>query len=140
MDRELAARKLSLQFDLDESLPAVLGNRTQIQRVLSYLMAKLFQSPRPEQGHSGRILVRTAASDARYLILDLSDSENIGTHEEMEQLSESVFDAKDGDTALGLSLCKTIIEDHAGYLFASQGTTRGTMFRLKLPLSQPPSE
>ncbi len=139
MDRELAARKLSLQFDLDESLPAVLGDRTQIQRVLSYLMAKLFESPDAEQGNSGRILLRTAATDARYLILDLSDSENIGTDEEMEQFFESVFDAKDA-TALGLSLCKTIIEDHAGYLFASQGTTRGTMFRLKLPLSQPLSE
>ena len=139
MDRELAARKLSLQFDLDESLPAVLGDRTQIQRVLSYLMAKLFESPHAEQGNSGRILLRTAASDGRYLILDLSDSENIGTDEEMEQLFESVFDAKDAN-ALGLSLCKTIIEDHAGYLFVSQGTTRGTMFRLKLPLSQPLGE
>ena len=73
------------------------------------------------------------------MIRDLSDSENIGTDEEMEQLFESVFDAKDAN-ALGLSLCKTIIEDHAGYLFVSQGTTRGTMFRLKLPLSQPLSE
>ena len=73
MDRELAARKLSLQFDLDESLPAVLGDRTQIQRVLSYLMAKLFELPDAEQGNSGRILLRTAASDGRYLILDLSD-------------------------------------------------------------------
>ena len=99
MDRELAARKLSLQFDLDESLPAVLGDRTQIQRVLSYLMAKLFESPHAEQGNSGRILLRTAASDGRYLILDLSDSENIGTDEEMEQLFESVFDAKDANGA-----------------------------------------
>jgi C4-dicarboxylate-specific signal transduction histidine kinase len=137
MDRELTARKVSLQLDLDEPLPRVLGDQTQMRRVLLHLMAELFEPRNDARRQPTRILVRTAASNARYLILDVGDHHTAHIDEEMDQVFGPFCEASENGTGVSLALCRTIIEDHGGYLFVLRIPEHGPRFRLKLPFREP---
>ena len=53
----------------------------------------------------------------------------------MEHIFDAFFTTKATGTGLGLPLCRTIVEEHGGRLWASQGEPHGANFHLQLPRS-----
>lgn len=54
---------------------------------------------------------------------------------ETEHIFDAFFTTKATGTGLGLPLCRTIVEDHGGRLWASLGEPHGATFHLRLPQS-----
>jgi two-component system sensor histidine kinase DctS len=50
-----------------------------------------------------------------------------------KQLFTPFFTTKSEGMGLGLSLCRTVIEQHGGYLEFEPGPDGGTVFRFTLP-------
>ena len=146
MDRELASAKVSLDLALDESLGPIRADRVQIQRVLVNLLTNAIESlgTKPSrtrllsQGRPRSIAIRTMSLDDG-VQLEVSDSGPGIAPEELERIFDPFFTTKASGTGLGLSLCRNIIDDHRGRLWASQGEECGATFHLKLPCSGPPS-
>jgi signal transduction histidine kinase len=69
------------------------------------------------------------------VLLDISDT-GIGIDpEEVEHIFDAFFTTKETGTGLGLALCRTIVEEHGGHLWASPGEKHGAIFHLQLPQS-----
>ena len=50
-----------------------------------------------------------------------------------DQIFKPLFTTKDHGMGMGLSICRSIIEGHAGKLWITAGNTRGTIFYFELP-------
>jgi signal transduction histidine kinase len=131
LDRELAARKISLTLSLDEALPPVRGNEAQLRQVLVSLIAHsaglVSATQRPER----RIFVRSVTDDGQDVRLEVIGNGIAMSPEGAESLFDAFVDGANG--GLPLPLCRTIVEDHGGRLWARVGQSPGATFHLLLP-------
>jgi signal transduction histidine kinase len=133
LERELAGERVVLELTLDEALPPVLADRVQIQRVLVNLFTNAIDSLGASRGRPRRITVRSAPLNGHDVLLEVSDT-GIGIRpEETAHIFDAFFTTKAAGTGLGLSLCRTIVEEHGGRLWASPGPEHGATFHLQLP-------
>lgn len=143
MDSELAAARVALVLLLDESLPPIRANRVQMQQVLVNLATNAIESFGMIRGRSRllsqqrsrRITIRSASSDGQSVQLNVSDTGCGIAADELEHIFNPFYTTKASGTGLGLPLCRTIVEDHHGRLWASQGEECGAVFHLDLPCS-----
>ena len=133
-DREMAAAGISLELDLDEALPLVVADRVQIQRVVVNLLTNAIESLAATRMRSRRIFIRSMR-DGGNVLVEVSDNGVGIAPEELEHIFDVFFTTKATGTGLGLALCRTIVEDHGGRLWASEREEYGATFRLQLPRS-----
>lgn len=88
---------------------------------------------RPKWVESGqRIAIRSFVLDEQNVQLDVSDSGPGISSEKMAQIFEPFFTTKSAGTGLGLSLSRTIIEEHGGRLWASAREDQGATFHIQM--------
>jgi signal transduction histidine kinase len=61
----------------------------------------------------------------------------VGLPRQQDQIFKPFFTTKDHGIGMGLSISRTIIENHGGRLWASDGSPRGASFHLTLPIPDP---
>jgi two-component system sensor histidine kinase DctS len=137
----LQARKLGVHVDtrVPVSLPAVLCDRTMVEQVLLNLARNAMQAM-DQAGVRQRLLliqVRRAGPDAAngraWLEFSVADHGPGIPDEVREQLFTPFFTTKAEGMGLGLSLCRTVIEQHGGFLAFEANRPQGTVFRFTLP-------
>ena len=130
---ELAGENISLQLALDESLPPVLADRVQMQRVLLNLFTNAIQALSGARDRPRRISVRSTPSGPHEVLLEVSDN-GIGlAPEDVEHIFEAFHTTKPSGSGVGLSLCRTIVSAHGGALWATPGKVHGATLHLRLP-------
>lgn len=131
MDRELASARVSLELDLEETLPPILANRVQLQRVLVNLITNAIESMDAMHGPMRRITIRSVSTDEDVLI-EVSDTGTGIAPDVLDHIFDPFFTTKDTGTGLGLSLCRTIAEEHGWRIWAAPGEECGMVFYLRL--------
>ena len=141
----LQARKLSvrIQTDVDPRAPAVWCDRTMVEQVLLNLCRNGMQAMHsPEAPAAGaaadkvlRLRVRPAALDAQRQWVEFSVADGgAGISEDVaRQLFTPFFTTKEEGMGLGLSLCRTVVEQHGGALVFAPAAPQGTVFTFTLP-------
>ena len=135
----LQARKLHVRVvtRIEARLPPVWCDRTMVEQVLLNLARNGMQAmDRPEC--RDRVLVlqaKRAASNAdqSWVELAITDVGSGIEPEVAEQLFTPFFTTKAEGMGLGLSLCRTVVEQHGGHLDFEAQSPRGTAFRFTLP-------
>lgn len=136
----LQARKLGVRVVVNcpPDLPAVLCDRTMVEQVLLNLARNGMQAMADDTPHKVLTLaVRPAASNAtsrwlEFLVADLGHGIPEGV---AEKLFTPFFTTKQEGMGLGLSLCRTVVEQHGGLLSLQPNIPRGTVFSFTLPQS-----
>ena len=134
----LQARKLGVQVVVQcpSDLPLVFCDRTMVEQVLLNLSRNGMQAMVDDTPHKVLTLsVRPAASNAtsRWLEFSVADVGQGIQEGVSEKLFTPFFTTKTEGMGLGLSLCRTVVEQHGGYLGHRPNTPRGTVFSFTLP-------
>ena len=135
LERELAASKVVLDLALDEALPPIRADPVQMQRVLVNLLTNAIESLRAISDRPRRVAIRSTLVGGKDVLLQVSDNGAGIASEDMEHIFDVFFTTKATGTGLGLALCRTMVEEHGGRLWASQGNPHGASFNLQLPPS-----
>lgn len=142
----LQARKLGVRVEsrVAPGLPPVLCDRTMVEQVLLNLARNAMQAM--DEGSVARpsLLLQARESGAadggsRWLEFSVTDV-GPGIAEDVKaQLFTPFFTTKAEGMGLGLSLCRTVVEQHGGALAFEPNRPRGTIFRFTLPAHLPSS-
>lgn len=129
---ELQGQGVKLALDLPASLPAILGDRTQLQQVLVNLMVNAVQAmaSSPEKR-----LALHSRQNGGTIEVTVEDSGPGISAENMARLFESFFTTKEAGMGMGLPICRSIIGAHGGRIEASNSAAAGACFRIVLPLA-----
>jgi C4-dicarboxylate-specific signal transduction histidine kinase len=131
MRREIADHGVALQLRLAPGLPAVPGDRIQLQQVLINLMVNAVQAmvaaPRRE------LTIETGEGAAGEVLVTVGDT-GIGlAAEELPRLFTPFRTTKPGGMGLGLSICRSIVEAHGGRIRAVRNAGAGLTLHVSLP-------
>ena len=129
----IGGHKPSLRIDLPPDLPWVMADRSRVIQVLGNLLSNAARHS-PE---SSAVLV-TAVRQEFHVAVSVSDDGRGIPAESLPLLfrkfSRIEGEEQDGDTGLGLAVCKGIVEAHGGRIWAdSDGLGRGASFTFTLP-------
>lgn len=129
LHREAERYSVLMRAELTHDLPAVHADRVQLQQVLMNLMVNGFEAM-GERG--GELIIRTSAVEGG-LKVSVSDT-GVGIAEGMtEQIFSAFFTTKAAGTGMGLAISRTIVESHAGKLWAEASPGHGSTFHFTLP-------
>jgi hypothetical protein len=129
---EFKRKKIKVNLELEEDLPAILADRLQMQQVLVNLMQNGIDSVESARICPKRITVRAMCKDTN-IVVEVCDN-GIGIPDS-EKVFESFFTTKENGVGVGLAICRSIIEAHEGNLWARNNEPGGAVFTFTLPAS-----
>ncbi len=145
----LQARKLGVRvlIEVDPGCGPVLCDRTMVEQVLLNLARNGMQAMQglDKSRRADKVLtlrVRPAASNAwsRWVEFSVIDHGEGISEKVARQLFTPFFTTKAEGMGLGLSLCRTVIEQHGGFLGFEAVSPQGTIFTFTLPVAVSPGE
>ncbi len=131
--RELAAQRVMLKLELDPSVPAIVGDRVQLQQVIINLIMNGAEAMQAITDGSLRLVVRTCQDEANQVVVAVEDSGPGLASEDADRVFDPFFSTKPGGLGMGLSICRSIVEAHGGRLWSSAHAGPGATFQFALP-------
>ncbi len=129
---EVLGHRVSLRTDLASALPAVLGDRVQLQQVLINLVINGMEAMEPVTDRPRDLLIRSQ-HEAEQVLVAVQDSGTGIEPNNVDQVFDAFFTTKPPGMGMGLSISRSIIEAHAGRLWASPNAGPGATFQFSLP-------
>ena len=132
---DLQKHEVTVQLDLDEQLPPIVGERVQLQQVLLNLIMNAVEAMDGVKDR-GRILrIRSALTEANHVLVVVKDTGTGIGPDSIRRIFDPLFTTKSHGMGMGLSICRSIIEAHHGRLWASPDQDHGSVFQFELPVS-----
>jgi two-component system NtrC family sensor kinase len=134
MRYQLKVDNVALTTELSDDLPAVLGDRHQLQQVLVNLVTNAKHAIQ-SHGRGGAIAMRSAPRDDGAVLLEVIDDGPGVPDDIRSRIFDPFFTTKaDGHgTGLGLSLVYGIVTAHDGAIDVVRAASGGANFRIMLP-------
>jgi len=133
VSHEARMQSIELQLDLPERAPLVVVDSIQIQQVLLNLLRNAMQAIDEGKNERREISIQVHPCDAGEVLVRVCDSGPGLTSEISDKLFEPFVSTKPNGMGLGLSISRTIIEDHCGKIWAEMHTDSGARFLFTIP-------
>ena len=130
---ELQRRSVVLHTDLADGVPAVSGDRVQLQQVILNLILNAADAM-SEMGDRPRDMrIATRRDEIGEVTLSVSDA-GVGIEPaNLERLFDTFYTTKADGMGIGLSISRSIIEAHQGRLWATENDGPGATFWFSIP-------
>ena len=127
---QAAQCSVSLHADLTAEPASVTADLVQLRQVLMNLILNGIEAMH-ESG--GELTVTTRVAPDGELAISVSDTGSGLPAEHTEQIFETFFTTKPQGSGMGLSISRSIVESHAGRLWATANAGRGATFHFTMP-------
>ena len=128
---DLIRHKIMVQAVPNDRLPAVQGDRIQLQQVLLNLITNAIDAMAKRE--EPRVLsVSSNAYEGDGVIVSVSDTGAGVSTQDREKIFNPLFTTKSDGMGMGLSICRAIIEAHRGRLWVSPNVPQGAVFQFTL--------
>ena len=137
LNSQLKDHRVSVRVDLTPKLPPVIGNRSQLQEVVSNLITNSIEAMETTTVQIRRLLIRTEIRGDKIAVA-VEDSGPGIDEDRLDDLFTAFVTTKRHGMGLGLAISRMIIEYHGGKLTAaSESTNGGASFQFVLPVADP---
>jgi len=133
---EAGRREASIQTDLAANLPAVSGDRVQIQQILLNLIINALDAMNAVVDRPRVVRIRSRMADQKSILVAVEDSGTGLDPEQAARLFEAFYTTKPEGLGMGLSISRSIVEAHGGRLWASPNADFGATFQFTLPIEE----
>jgi signal transduction histidine kinase len=132
---ESLMKNISVSTNLIKNCPSVFINRKQLQQVLVNIFKNAFEAIEEKKGKKlGMVHISTYINQEN-VIISIKDN-GCGIEEEsLNNIFDPFYTTKKDGTGVGLNLCKKMIEEAGGHLYAKSKLNVGTTFIIELPIS-----
>jgi PAS domain S-box-containing protein len=129
---ELRRHKITVKTRLAGTLPAVWGDRVQLQQVVLNLIMNAIESMGGVATRA-RLLTIATKFDASGVSIKVKDR-GVGLDEDsLERVFEPFYTTKPQGMGIGLAISRSIVEAHGGQLWATRNRGSGATFEFRLP-------
>ena len=135
MRAQLVEHQVTVVERFSDPLPAVHGDRVQLQQVLLNLLMNACEAMRGNEPND-RMLVAGASHENGLVSIYVSDCGSGLPPDVAENLFEPFFTTKAEGLGLGLAICRSIITLHSGWISARNNSDRGATVELVLPAAE----
>jgi C4-dicarboxylate-specific signal transduction histidine kinase len=129
---EVVQNQIRVQTQLSDSLRHVRGDRVQLQQVMLNLIINAIQamSGSADGIRELRISTESTKDEVRVAVRDTGPGLNA---DNLQLPFEPFYTTKPSGMGMGLSICRAIVEEHGGRLWASKNEPQGALFQFALP-------
>jgi signal transduction histidine kinase len=130
----LLKENIEARLELADKLPAVKGDRVQLQQVILNLVMNGIEAMHHSSRGPRTLVIASRVLDTNEVAVTVSDS-GVGVEPAVfEKIFDPFFTTKPSGMGMGLSVSRSIAESHGGRLWASHNDGPGVSFHLALPV------
>jgi signal transduction histidine kinase len=130
---DLQRNRIVLRSELGKDLPAIIGDRIQLQQVILNLLRNASDAMADVHDRPRQLLVRTEREDGNRVRVSVRDV-GVGVDpQNMGKLLQAFYTTKTDGMGIGLSISRSIIERHHGRLWAEANDGPGATFSFSIP-------
>ena len=118
----------TVRTELAGNLPRVLGDRVQLQQVVLNLLLNGLEAMHTVVGRPRELVIRTEREATDRVRVDVRDSGSGIDPELAKRMFEAFYTSKPSGLGMGLSISRSIVEQHGGRLWAVPNDGPGTTF------------
>lgn len=128
------SRHVTIDLELEPSLPKVQGDRVHLSQVLLNLILNAMDAVGDLTPERRRLVVGIGKRDERTIELYVADSGNGVSPDAVGQIFEPFFTTKTAGMGMGLAISRAIVERHGGQINLRNEPGRGARFSVCLPV------
>jgi PAS domain S-box-containing protein len=130
--RELLEHRVLVECHLTKALPLVLADRVQLQQVLLNLIMNGIEAMIAVTNQPRSLGVESRVDKSGDILVVVRDS-GAGLGSEADRIFTPFFTTKANGMGMGLSISRSLVENHGGRLWATPNSPMGAVFSFTLP-------
>jgi signal transduction histidine kinase len=124
---------VAVQTEFAPDLLPVLGDRVHLQQVVLNLVTNGIEAMSSVEERPRELIVRTRNDDAGQVRVTIQDSGMGLDPQSMERIFDAFYTTKRGGMGMGLSISRSIIQNHGGKLWAVANEGLGISVQFTIP-------
>jgi two-component system sensor kinase FixL len=133
VERELYINKVTVSTETGSLPVSVYGDKVQLQQVIINLVMNAMQSLCATRDHGRKIVAHINRDNSDHLELIVRDNGGGIPEQDVVNVFSPFFTTKSSGMGVGLSICRSIIEAHAGQIWAENESAGWVAVGFRLP-------
>ncbi|MEO8353472.1 MAG: ATP-binding protein, partial [Chthoniobacteraceae bacterium] len=129
---EMDKKRVALRLELAADLPSALGDRVQLQQVMINLILNGIEAMNTVEDRTRELIIGTQLQEPGEVLVTVRDSGTGLDPAGIEQIFAAFHTTKPGGLGMGLSISRSIVENHSGRLWVTANDGPGATFHFTL--------